>query len=140
MLLAFAVLLVLAWHVWGHFDLRALARQIMTVALATLTFLVFWNGDAWVAQANVDRYARTGKIDVQYLTRDLSLDAYPTLVEALPSIAQPERAQLATALSGEYVRHHSLRAQTSWYEWNVRRERARSFVVVRPPANTPAPL
>jgi hypothetical protein len=140
MLLAFAVLLVLAWHVWGHFDLRALARQIMTVALATLTFLVFWNGDAWVAQANLDRYARTGKIDVQYLTRDLSLDAYPTLVEALPSIAQPERAQLATALSGEYVRHHSLRAQTSWYEWNVRRERARSFVVIRPPANIPAPL
>src|SRR6185437_5834211 len=32
MLLALAVLLVLAWHVWEIFDLRALARQIMAVA------------------------------------------------------------------------------------------------------------
>jgi hypothetical protein len=140
MLLALAVLLVLVWHVWRSFDLRALARQIMTVALATLTFLVFWNGDAWVARANLDRYARTGKIDIPYLTRGLSLDAYPTLVQALPNIAQPERAQLATALAKEYVRHHDLRATPSWYEWNVRRARARSLVVVNPPANIPPPL
>jgi hypothetical protein len=140
MLLALAVLLVLAWHVWKIFDLRALARQIMAVALATLTLLVFWNGDAWVAQANLGRYARTGKLDVQYLARGLSPDAYPTLVEALPRVAEPERAQLATALAKEYARRHDLRPTQSWYEWNLRRARARSFVVVSPPANNPPTL
>jgi len=110
------------------------------VALATLTLLVFWNGDAWVAQANLGRYARTGKLDVQYLARGLSPDAYPTLVEALPRVAEPERAQLATALAKEYARRHDLRPTQSWYEWNLRRARARSLVIVSPPANNPPTL
>jgi hypothetical protein len=134
MLLALAILFVVAWHVWRSFDVRALARQIMTIALATLTFLVFWNGDEWVANANLDRYAHTGKIDVQYLARDLSLDAYPALVQALPRVAQPERAQLSLALAQKRARSSELRGANSWYEWNVRRERARSFVVISPPA------
>ena len=140
MLLALAILFVLAWHVWRTFDVRALARQVMTIALATLTFLVFWNGDAWVARANLDRYARTGKIDIQYLTHGLSLDAYPTLVQALPNVAQPERAQLATALAGEYARRRNLRPTERWYEWNLRRALARSFVVISQPANNPPSL
>jgi len=140
MLLALAILFVLAWHVWRTFDVRALARQVMTIALATLTFLVFWNGDAWVARANLDRYARTGKIDIQYLTHGLSLDAYPTLVQALPNVAQPERAQFATALAGEYARRRNLRPTERWYEWNLRRSLARSFVVISQPANNPPSL
>jgi len=134
MLLALAILFVVAWHVWRSLDVRALARQIMTIALATLTFLVFWNGDEWVANANLDRYAHTGKIDIQYLARDLSLDAYPALVQALPRVAQPERAQLSLALAQKRTRSSELRGANSWYEWNVRRERARSFVVISPPA------
>lgn len=140
MLLALAILFVLAWHVWRKFDVRALARQIMTVALATLTFLVFWNGDEWVAQANLDRYAHTGKLDVQYLTGGLSLDAYPALVQALPRVTEPERGQLSLALAREYARRSELRGTKAWYEWNLRRERARSFVVVTHPANIPPSL
>ncbi len=140
MLLALAILFVLAWHVWRIFDVRALARQIMTVALVTLVFLVFWNGDAWVAQANLDRYVRIGKIDIPYLTHGLSLDAYPTLVQALPNVRQPERAQLATALAQEYTRRREPRPTTRWYEWNLRRERAMTFVVVSQPANILPPL
>lgn len=140
LLLALAVLFVLTWHVARDFDVRRLARQVMTVALATLTFLVFWNGDAWVAQANLARYAETGKIDIPYLTNELSLDAYPTLVQALPSVAEPERAQLALALTKEYATHDGLRRDSPWYAWNLRRARARSFVVVSHPPNIPRPL
>src|SRR6185437_13478081 len=140
MLLALAILFVLAWHVWRRFDVRALARQIMTVALATLAFLVFWNGDEWVAQANLDRYAHTGKLDVQYLTGGLSLDAYPALVQALPRVTEPERAQLSLALAREYARRSELHGTRAWYEWNLRRERARSFVVITHPANIPPSL
>ncbi|HWG35219.1 MAG TPA: DUF4173 domain-containing protein [Gemmatimonadaceae bacterium] len=140
MLLALAILFVLAWHVWRRFDVRALARQVMTVALATLAFLVFWNGDEWVAQANLDRYAHTGKLDVQYLTGGLSLDAYPALVQALPRVTEPERAQLSLALAREYARRSELHGTRAWYEWNLRRERARSFVVITHPANIPPSL
>lgn len=136
-LLALAVLLALAWHVWHVFDVRALARQVMTVSLATLALLIFWNCDAWVAQANVDRYTHTGKLDVHYLTHELSLDAYPSLVQAIPRVAEPERSQLSSSLAQEHARHSR---GSAWYEWNLRRERARSFVVISRPSNPPRPL
>src|SRR6185437_11565178 len=47
---------------------------------------------------------------------------------------------LATALAKEYARRHDLRPTQSWYEWNLRRARARSLVVVSPPANNPPTL
>ena len=140
LLLAFVILSVLAWHVSSGMDVRRLARQVMTGALAALAILVFWNADAWVAQANLDRYAVTGKIDVPYLTDGLSLDAYPTLVQALPSVAEPARTQLSLALSKEYTSHDGLRTDAPWYGWNLRRARARSFVVVNHPPNIPRPL
>jgi two-component system sensor histidine kinase BaeS len=126
MMLTLGVLVVLAWHLSRSFDTRAVAREVMTVALTTLTVLVFWNGDAWVARANVGRYASTGKIDLAYLTRGLSPDAYPALVGSLPGLAAPERAQLTSALQQQYARRPYMRAGNRWYEWNVRRRRARA--------------
>jgi uncharacterized protein DUF4153 len=135
MILALAVLVTLAWHVSRTFDVRALARAVMTIALTTLALLVFWNGDAWVARANIERYGRTGKLDVEYLTRGLSPDAYPALARALPGMAAPERTQLTAALAHEYARQPSLRAGTSWYEWNLRRDRARHALSVLVPSS-----
>ena len=57
-MLILAILVVLLWHVSRSFDVRTLGREVMIAALATLTILVFWNCDAWVAHANLDRYAR----------------------------------------------------------------------------------
>lgn len=126
MILTLVILAVLTWQVLRVFDVRVLARATMTVALATLTVIVFWNADAWVANANLDRYAQTGKIDVVYLARGLSPDAYPVLVQSLPRLALPERTQLVLGLAKQYARQPSLRAVGSWYEWNLRRSRARS--------------
>lgn len=126
MILTLVIISILTWHVLRDFDVRALARATMTVALATLATLIFWNADAWVARANLDRYAQTGKIDVPYLTRGLSPDAYPTLVQSLPRVAAPERAQIVAGLATQFAHESSLRADPSWYEWNLRRSRARS--------------
>ena len=126
MLLTLAVLVLLTWQVSHSFDARALARGVMTTALATLTIIVFWNGDAWVARANIDRYATTGKLDFAYLAGGLSPDAYSTLVQSLPKLAAPERVQLTAALQKEHARSKYLRGGDSWYEWNVRRGHARA--------------
>ena len=130
MALTLVALGALAWRVIDVLDVHALARDVMTIALVTLTFLVYWNGDGWVARANLDRFARTGKLDIGYLTRGLSPDAYPTLIRALPRMAAADRTQLVTALAHEYARRPSLRADSHWYEWNLRRERARSGLLV----------
>jgi hypothetical protein len=98
----------------------------MTLALTTLAVLVFWNGDAWVARANVDRYAETGKIDIEYLARGLSPDAYPTLVASIPRLGVSEQQQLTLALAKAYARTSSLKRVPSWYEWNLRRSRAKA--------------
>ena len=122
-------LAVLTWQVVRTFDVNALARHVMAVALATLAILAYWNADAWVARENIARYARTGKLDVAYLTRGLSPDAYPTLVTALPGVGGPEGPELATALLHEYARRPSMHAPDRWYEWNARRDRARGALL-----------
>jgi len=52
-----------------------------TVALCALAALAFWisDPDSRIATHNVERYERTGRIDVDYLAR-LSADAVPALV------------------------------------------------------------
>jgi len=124
MVLTLAVLAVVGWHVVHDFDVRTLARGVMAVSLSTLVVLVFWNADAWVARANVDRYAQTGKIDVDYLVRGLSPDAYPTLIAALPRLGPVEQQQLRSALVKKFVAESSKRRSAHWYEWNLRRSRA----------------
>lgn len=124
MVLTLGVIAIVGWHVLRNFDVRALARGVMAVSLSTLVVLMFWNADAWVARANVDRYAQTGKLDVEYLARGLSLDAYPTLVEALPRLGPAEQQQLSLALAKRFAVHSSKTRTPQWYEWNLRRNRA----------------
>lgn len=132
LLLVGVVLAILAWEVTREFDVRALSRKALFAALTALACMTFWNRDAWVARANLDRYSVTGKLDTDYLTRDLSADAYPTLVRSLHSVGEPERTALAVGLAAEYRRIFEARPGigVAWYEWNLRRERARHLPVV----------
>jgi hypothetical protein len=132
MIIILVVLMALAWHVLREFRVRVLARQVMTIALATLAILVFWNADAWVARENVSRYAQTGKLDVAYLGKSLSPDAYPALVEALPRLAPQERDTLALTLAKQYSSWAMLHEPSAWYEWNLRRSAARSAQAALP--------
>lgn len=136
--LILAILIAVGWRVLRTFDVRALAREVMTLSLITLTAVVYWNGDAWVASANLDRFGRTGKIDVPYLLRGLSPDAYPALVDGLARmpVAAQERAQLGAGLTREYLRRPYLRDGSHWYEWNLRRARARNALAGPGPSSS----
>jgi hypothetical protein len=117
-------------------SLFALSRELMTeldpnrlfrfagvTAIFAFVVLVYWNHEAWIAGRNIDLYATTGKLDVVYLTRDLSADALPTLVSRLPALPEPGKTQLEGALKLRYKRLHD----DQWFEWNLRRARARAL-------------
>jgi hypothetical protein len=59
-----------------------LPRIALVSGAVALIGLAAINPDAWVAQRNLDRYAATGKLDLDYL-QTLSADAAPVIVEEL---------------------------------------------------------
>jgi hypothetical protein len=65
--------------------------------LVLLLVLNIVNPEAAVVRHNVDRAARTQKVDPIYLA-DLSDDAVPALVRALPRLPEPARAEVLAAV------------------------------------------
>jgi hypothetical protein len=106
-------------------DTRALFRRVFSVAVLAFLLLVFWNHEGWIASANIDRYASTGRLDVTYLTRDLSPNAIPVVVSSLKTLPEPGRTQLHDAIVARYGTGRRLHADR-WFEWNYRREQARA--------------
>ena len=119
-----AALLALAAGVIGTLDTGLLFRRVFAVAVAAFLVLVFWNHEAWIASANIDRVATTGKLDARYITRDLSANAIPVIVRRLPSLPEPVRGQLQGELVARYGNPRRL-GPDQWFEWNLRRHQAR---------------
>ena len=115
-------------------SLVALGREVATelqpprlflrtgiTAVVVFIGLIYWNHQAWIASRNIDLYATTGKLDVVYLTRDLSADAIPAIIGRLATLPEPAKSQLETAVKQRYLRPHA----DHWFEWNLARTRAR---------------
>lgn len=124
MLVLAAALVALAAGVLGTLDTGSLFRRVFTVAVAAFLVLVFWNHEAWIASANMDRVATTGKLDAKYITRELSPNAIPVIVRRMPSLPEPVRSQLHAELVARYGNPRRL-APDRWFEWNLRRQQAR---------------
>ncbi|MDP9176424.1 MAG: DUF4173 domain-containing protein [Gemmatimonadota bacterium] len=124
MLVLAVALIALAAGILGTLDIGSLFRRVFTVAVAAFLVLVFWNHEAWIASANMDRVATTGKLDARYIARDLSPDAIPVIVTRLQSLPEPVRGQLHAELVARYGNPRRL-APGRWFEWNLRREQAR---------------
>ncbi len=122
MIVVAASLIALSREVFTELDPSRLFRLTGMAAIATFIVLIYWNHESWIADRNIDLFTATGKLDVVYLTSDLSADAIPTIVSRLPSLPEPAKSQLQAALKARYKRLHEDR----WFEWNLRRERARS--------------
>lgn len=113
-------LIVLAWEVWGGIDVPRLTRRAASLVLAALIGLTYWNHEAWIVRQNVARFERTGTIDAEYLTGNLSLNAVPEITRAMrrlpPERALAMRAQLRT----RFARGMGVGGQR-WVEWSARR-------------------
>ena len=124
MLVLGVALIALAAGILGTLDIGTLFRRVFTVAVVAFLVLVFWNHEAWIASANMDRVATTGKLDARYIARDLSPDALPMIVTRLASLPEPLRGQLHAELVARYGNPRRL-APDRWFEWNLRRQKAR---------------
>ena len=101
-----------------------LAYHGASAALAVLAAVVFWNTDAWIVRHNVERYASTGKIDVDYLVHELSADATPELIASLPHLGAIERAAVTDWLCKSNSPQRRLDAR--WFAWNARASSAQT--------------
>jgi hypothetical protein len=128
MIVVGASLIALMWEIRGAIQPPRLFRAAGLVATVVFVGLVYWNHHAWIAGRNIDRLATTGRLDVPYLTRDLSLNAVPTLTQRLPSLPEPFRGELQRALVARYT-GRSRMFNREWYEWNLRTIQARDALV-----------
>ncbi|GAA4479935.1 DUF4173 domain-containing protein [Rhodococcus olei] len=109
------LLLAAGWRLRG----RWLPTAVLVSAVAGVLALAVVNPDGYIAERNVQRYERTGDLDVGYL-RGLSADAVP----ALDRLPEPARS---CALAGV-----DIGADGAWYEYNAARSRAREILRERP--------
>lgn len=126
-------LLSLAWELRSTIDVPRLIRHVALIAIACVAGLSYWNGAAWIVDANVARYESTGKLDVDYLGRlaRSSPDAIPALVAALPKLTPPDASRVRESLRRTGLERSILvpppdTGGLSWYEWSLRRAAARS--------------
>ncbi|MEA2347821.1 MAG: hypothetical protein QOG62_1608 [Thermoleophilaceae bacterium] len=101
-----------------------LPRAVVLSTGAILLGLALVNPDAWIADRNIDRYQRTGKIDLPYL-EGLSDDAVPVLA-----------TRLADNPSLNLAQHEAdLQPPEGLVGFNIGRERARAALDAQPPPN-----
>ncbi|MEU9286686.1 DUF4173 domain-containing protein [Streptomyces sp. NPDC048275] len=119
--LGLVIVLIMAAGVWGA---RWLPRAVAATAAAGVLAFGLMSPDAVIAERNVQRYADTGRFDLDY-ARDLSADAVP----ALDKLAEPLRSCALQSLADQLGEDASPWYATSWGE-----ARARDILRDRPPS------
>ena len=128
-------LLLLAVEVAHTLDTGRLFRRTAAVGSVLFVALLYWNHEAWIARRNIDRFASTGKLDIAYLTNELSPDALPAIVDRMASLPAPTQAELRAAIRKRYATGTTL-ADGRWFEWNRSRSSARGTTAWRSAAAT----
>jgi hypothetical protein len=105
-----------------------LPRAVVALAAVALLALATVNPDAYIANHNVTRYEKTGRIDLAYLA-SLSPDAVPALVRLPADLRACALQRLAPEL------HESA---DPWYDVNLARVRARRLLGTHPLVECPA--
>ncbi|WP_422772594.1 DUF4153 domain-containing protein [Plantactinospora sp. WMMC1484] len=98
-----------------------LPRAAVGTAVLALLALAMADPDRLIAEHNIDRYERTGRIDAYYLST-LSTDAVP----ALDRLPDPERTCALRRISLDLP-------ADDWRETNLARSEARRILARRPP-------
>ena len=121
------VLGVLFIDLRGIPSLARLVRTGLTLGVLAFAGLIYANANAWIASANLARYAQTKRIDENYLVGGLGPDAVPTLVSALSTLPPPLAASIRSSLQNRYAGDRQAPA-AHWYEWSWRRQALRAAI------------
>lgn len=115
--------LLLAWDLSRGAVSAAFGRRGMILTLAAFTAFTYWNYEAWVVRENLERASHGAELDLGYLNT-LSVAAIPALVDGRNKLSPVDRSTLDERLGCKKIKQAS-----DWYEWNLRRERARTALV-----------
>jgi hypothetical protein len=114
---------MLGWGLARGLTSGWLARRAAGIAAGAMVALLYWNHEAWIVRQNVDRFRQTHQLDTSYLVWELSPNAAPALVRALPLLPPILAEPVRDGLRQRYgTPPHGVRCR--WFEWNRGRERA----------------
>ncbi len=101
----------------------AFAFRVFISIILFLTIMNLLNPDVFIARRNIERYASTGKLDVDYLS-SLSSDAIPETIKILDISDEELKKQFA---NGVYWLYHDINSEylTKWQSFNISRTRAK---------------
>jgi len=112
-------LILLSIEVMRRAPSARFAYHVVTATLAIAMASVYYNTDAWIVRRNMELYRASGKLDIDYLTTQLSGDAAPALVSSVALIRDPERTKLDSVMRARASK--SVEPDHRWYTWNLRR-------------------
>ena len=102
-----------------------LLKAFAIAALLTYTTLNYVNVDAIIARNNIDRYFKTGKIDIDYL-QELSYDAIPELARLRVTGDDDMAAKTITVFLRD--KRTKLRSESPWQSYNLSKSRAKRIL------------
>ena len=102
-----------------------LLKSFAIAALLTYTTLNYVNVDAIIARNNIDRYFKTGKIDIDYL-QELSYDAIPELARLRVTSDDDMAAKTITVFLRDTGME--LRSESPWQSYNLSKSKAKRIL------------
>ena len=102
-----------------------LVKAFVIAALLTYTTLNYVNVDAVIARKNIDRYVKTGAIDLEYL-QELSYDAIPELIHLSASgDGDVDKKKVEAFLRDKQT---ELGSESPWQSYNFSKMRAKRIL------------
>ena len=119
----FTLFMLTLYKLWRR-DLPLL-KAFAVAALLAYTTLNYVNIDAIIAQRNIDRYFRTGKIDLDYL-QELSYDAIPELTR----LSADSYGDMAAKAEAVFLRDKQaeLNSESPWQSYNFSKAKAKRIL------------
>lgn len=119
MIFLFVLFIVAFYKIWQ--EKVSLVKPYIIVSLAAYLIINFVNIDGIIARNNIDRFIKTGEIDVGYLSY-LSYDAVPELVRLLEY--KEDKYVYGTIQNNLYLRKEALAQEKPWQSFNISDYRA----------------
>lgn len=123
MLYIFALLIIALVKVWDK--KLIILKYYIIISLIAYTIINFMNVDSIIAKNNIERYHRTGKIDVSYLTM-LSYDAVPQLLDFLPELKSKDSASAIKLENRLHDEKNDLNNNNNWQSFNFSMNKAKN--------------
>ena len=129
MIMLFFLFVINIIYIW--YQKLALIKTYFIISIAIYIIMNFANVDKIIADNNINRYLKTGQIDMVYL-KGLSYDAVPEMEEFFISVKDSQNSkdkQIANEILDYFTgRQLDLKNQKSWQSYNISRNKAENII------------